>query len=172
VNAKKILTVIGACGIIFFIGWFYLSQLGSLDFFHKETVKAKQLSNTDPMKQENKEKLEKSLIKMDTQGAVGVEVTLLPDKSTSNELIFEVTMNTHSVDLLQYKLNELAHISFGAVENHSGEFHWEVTSEDSHHLVGLLKWKGSVSNDSIVLGLEGLDGVPLRIFSWDKSVLP
>lgn len=170
-NIKKFLMIIGASAIILFSGWFYIGKLGSPEPIFKEKITAAQIENTELSNAQPDEETKSALTRIDSQGAVGVEATLLPEKSSSNELIFEIVMNTHSVDLLQYPLNELTHLSFGTAANTSGEFEWERASEDSHHMVGYLKWKGEVIEESITLEIKDIDNVSLRTFTWENDDL-
>lgn len=154
--------------IIFFIGWFYIEQLGFPNTVSNKTNNAR-YKNIEEINSKSGAIVEPDLTRMNSLGAVGVGVTLPPEKSTSNELLFEIAMNTHSVDLLLYPLNELASPSFGELGNASGEFEWELTNENSHHLVGYLKWKGTVIEESVILEIKNIDNVPIRTFKWEKS---
>lgn len=170
-NRKKIFMIAGAAAIILFIGWFYIKQLALPDPVSEENTIASQVENTKLNNSTEVKGKESDLSRLDSQGAVAVQATLLPEKSSLNELMFEIVMNTHSVDLLQYPLNELAQISFGTAINTTGEFKWEHANEDSHHMVGYLKWTGTIPEDSISLELTGIDNIPSRTFIWEKSDL-
>ncbi|WP_394237312.1 hypothetical protein [Niallia oryzisoli] len=167
---KKILMILGAIAIILFIAWFYFGQLGSFPLEPEfiENITSTQNDNAKLMNSKTDEISGFDLTRMDSQGAVGVEATILPERSSSNELIFQIVMNTHSIDLLQYPLDELARLSFSSIENPSGEFKWELTNDDSHHLVGYLKWKGSVIEDNIILKINNIDNIPSRTFEWEQ----
>jgi hypothetical protein len=133
-----------------------------------EQIEQKQSSNG---MRENVEGTENELTKSDVNGAVAIKTTLLVEKSNKNQVVFEVVMNTHSVDMLQYDLPKLASISFGTSINTSGTFKWEPASNDSHHMMGYLKWDGAMDKNyqNINLDLKNIDNIPSRIFSWKKS---
>ncbi len=158
----------GAIAIILFFGWFYIGQLGSTESAAKEKTTVNQIKDSEQVNAKADEGTESTLTRIDSQGAVGIEVTPLPEKSSSDELVFEIVMNTHSVDLLQYQLNELAELSFGATNTTAGEFEWELSSKDSHHLVGYLKWMGPVMEDNVTLEIKNIDNIPSRVFEWEK----
>ncbi|WP_312098635.1 hypothetical protein [Niallia sp.] len=168
---KKSIMFIGGVAIILFIGWFYIKQLSIPDTTEEKTIAA-QVEEVNNNNSKEVSGTETSLSRADTQGAVTVQVTLIPEKSTSNELVFEVVMNTHTVDVLQYQIDKLAQLSFGTSINNTGNFEWKNENEDSHHLVGYLNWKGSVIEDNIILELNGIDDIPLRTFQWEKSEIP
>lgn len=162
-NKKTILMLIGGTIIVLFMGWFYIDQLSTPKIFSNE--------KTDEISyQETNEKSKNMTTKTDSQGEVDVEVTLIPEKSSSDFLLFEVALNTHSGDLLQYKLDDLAQLSFENTINETGIFEWELDREDSHHTKGILSWKGEVKlNSSIKLELKNIDKVASRSFTWDTN---
>lgn len=166
-NKKTVLMLIGGTVIVLFIGWFYINQLASPKLFYKE--KTDEITTQINDQQTNKEK-QNVLSKTNSQGSVDMEVILIPEKSNSDFLLFEVALNTHTGDLLQYKLDDLAQISFGNTINKTGVFEWEIDNEDSHHTVGFLRWRGEVkSNSSIELELKNIDKAASRSFTWDKN---
>lgn len=114
---------------------------------------------------------ENVLTKENSEGTVEIKTTLLTEKSSNNQLVFEVVMNTHSGDLLQYDFAKLANIGFGKETNKSGIFEWQPSNQDSHHLKGVLTWKGQIDkNPSFIdLDLKTIDQIPSRIFHWEKS---
>lgn len=163
--------IVGAFIIIIFIGWFYIKQLALPNILSEKNTIAAQGENTQSNDSTKDKESESSLSRLDIQGTVSVKTTFLPDKSTSDELVFEVEMNTHSGDVLQYQLDKLVQLAFGTVVNTNGEFEWEPIKEDSHHLVGYLKWKGTISKDSITLQLKDIDNIPSRSFTWERDVV-
>jgi hypothetical protein len=112
------------------------------------------------------------LTKTDSQGAVTVQATLLPEDSNRNRLVFEIAMNTHSVDLSQYDLTRLAEISFGEEEQNQN-FEWESLNNDSHHIKGTLTWRKEIEEipENLTLILKDIDQITSRIFSWDEENL-
>ncbi|WP_404328128.1 hypothetical protein [Mesobacillus maritimus] len=118
------------------------------------------------------ERTQNLLTKTDSQGAVIVQVTLLPEESNRNQLIFEIAMNTHSVDLSQYDLARLAEISFGE-KGQNPNFKWEILNNDSHHIMGTLTWQEELEEipENLTLILKDIDQITSRIFSWDEEDL-
>lgn len=112
-----------------------------------------------------------NLTKSDMNGDVGIYTTLLPEQSNQHQLIFEVVMNSTSVDLQQYDLTENAAISFGTKNDRTGTFEWEPTSKENHHIIGYLKWSGSFdkSYKNIKLELKNIDYISSRSFTWKNS---
>lgn len=164
-NKKQWLTYAGALFIIIFSIWFYMDklQIPNRNVSDENNVGSQSIQNI------TNSQIDDSLSKIDSQGAVSIKVTPLLYQQTSEELIFEITMNTHSVDLLQYQLDELVQLSFGTTVVTNGEFEWELTSEDSHHLAGILKWKGPVLDEDITLVIKDFDSIPTRKFQWKKT---
>lgn len=161
----------GAAIILLFIGWFYIEKLGVLEPISEEKTIAEPVKTSGSSINEEVNNGESKLERIDSQGTVAIQATLLPEKSTSNQLYFKVAMNTHSGDLLQFELDKLAKIAFGSTINMSGGFEWELTSQDSHHVVGYLIWNGKVESESITLKLENIDDIPSRTFIWEKNDL-
>lgn len=131
----------------------------------------KQNQSTSTEARPNVEGTESELTKSNSEGAVAIKTTLLAEKSSGDQLVFEVVMNTHSVDLLQYDLSQLASISFGADINKTGTFEWLPTNKDSHHIMGNLTWNGALDNNykNINLEINNIDNIPSRMFIWEKS---
>lgn len=170
-NKSKIFMVAGATAIILFIIWFYFKELSLPERVLQENTIAGQIENTGLSSSREVRETKSELSRIDSQGAVTVQVAILPEKSTKNELMFEIVMNARSVDLIQYQLNRLAQLSFGTKVNTSGEFEWRAVNEDSHQMVGYLKWKGTPSEGGITLVLKGIDDIPSRTFVWTKDDL-
>lgn len=111
-----------------------------------------------------------SLTRTDSQGAVAVKATIIPDKSNTKQLVFELELNTHSIDLSKYNITKASKIVFDEREE-SQEFIWKASSEDSHHMSGILTWAGQATVDfkEVSLKLEQIDNVPVRTFSWTSE---
>ncbi|RTR28169.1 hypothetical protein EKG37_17875 [Robertmurraya yapensis] len=169
-NKKMLLMYLGAVFIVLFIGWFYIGQLNVSKTVQEDDTIAKQIESTET-KNKKEDATNNSLQRTDSQGTLTIQVTPVPEKSSSEQLFFEVAFNTHTGDLLKYKLEQLAKISFGQNETSEGEFDWEVANEDSHHMVGNLKWNGSVLKERITLKLDNIENVPSRSFIWEKNEL-
>jgi hypothetical protein len=110
-----------------------------------------------------------SLTISNSQGAVVISATLLT--KASNELVFEIVMNTHSTDLNQYDLSKIAQLYFGTTVTTLGDFTWETMNDDTHHKKGYLKWVGPIPEDLslIKLELQNIAEIPSRSFSWDQK---
>jgi hypothetical protein len=110
------------------------------------------------------------MARTDTQGAVTVEVT--PDNLSNpgDELVFEVSMNTHSVDLSM----DLAQLAILSVDNGS---YVQATLWDApvggHHVSGKLSFPASVDGKALLDGAARLTltinnvDVPQRVFTWE-----
>jgi hypothetical protein len=108
-------------------------------------------SNQSNSVRTNVEGTESPLTKSNSEGAVSIKTTLLAEKSSNNQLVFEVVMNTHSVDLTQFDLAKLASIIFDQNSNNTGMFEWEPDNQDSHHMMGNLIWNGEVGKNYKIL---------------------
>jgi hypothetical protein len=170
-DAKKLLMVLGAAMIILFIGWFYIGQLNVSEVSTGEDTIAEQVKSSVTNIKAEGEGTATSIQRTDTQGTVQIQVTLIPEKSSSSQLHFEIAFNTHSGDLLQYEIEQLAQISFESNANPTGTFWWELANEDSHHMVGYLTWSGEVLDERITLRLDNIENIPSRSFIWEKSDL-
>lgn len=137
-----------------------------------EQIKQNQPASQDSVR-ENVKGTEGELTKSDSEGAVAIKTTLMAEKSSREQLVFEVVMNTHSVDLSQYDLTQLASISFGSNSNNPGVFEWDSANRDTHHMMGNLIWKGTLDENykNINLDLSNIDGIQLRNFTWNKNKL-
>lgn len=119
-------------------------------------------------------------IRTNNQGSVDVGVVfknLIEDDK--DYLVFEVMLNTHSVDLDVIEFEKLVKVGNdnGLVVNEG--FIWEKTEGSGHHIFGNLiipkMYKGkSVLDESvkvIELEINGLDGIESRKFTWKKDAL-
>lgn len=165
---NKYVIGIGAIIIVIFIGWFYIEQLSVPKSTTTKTM-AEQVENQSEINKEDTVEKESTLTREDSQGSVAVQTTLLPMESDANQLTFEIAMNTHSGDLLQYSLETQAQLSFGSTIINSGVFEWKLVNEDSHHLTGYLKWKGKIQEEDITLQIKDIDNIPSRTFTWKKQ---
>jgi len=154
-----------------FGGYFITSIVISKNSTSEATNVAKVTEASKQMRPDA-EGVEDGLTKTQSQGVVVVKATLLPEKSTNSKLVFEIVMNTHSVDLQQYKISQLAEVSFGSDPN-TQNFKWEPSSKDSHHMMGYLTWNGEVNTGyvNISLNLKGIDDIPSRVFIWNREEL-
>ena len=112
---------------------------------------------------------ELELTRTDDQGAVVVTVTPLNLEQTDDILVFDVFMNTHSVDLSM----DLAQFSLLETDlgNSIQAIKWDGP-QGGHHVEGKLTFAKSIDGknifdgaSSIVLKISEVDA-PLRIFTW------
>ncbi len=101
-------------------------------------------------------------------GAVEIQVKWLADKKDS--LVFDVSMNTHSVDLDKYDLKQLAvlHDSQG---NEYQPLSWN-SAPGGHHRSGKLTFTvpSSLKEDStkfLHMVIRNVDGISERNLEWD-----
>lgn len=125
---------------------------------------------------------EEALTRTSGEAGIVVDVTflnpLLSPEETEGRLVFQVALNTHSGDLLQYDLTRLVVVrtSEGLVVEEG--FAWEPESESSHHRMGLLTVSATRSGRPLItegtefleLELRGI-GVPSRVFRWEGGLL-
>jgi hypothetical protein len=77
-----------------------------------------------------------------------------------------LVFTTHAGDLRQYDYLANASLAAGAVRDIPAA-QWIVTSDDSHHLQGVLVFETLVSEtEEVQLTLRNLAGVPERTFLW------
>jgi hypothetical protein len=110
------------------------------------------------------------LTKINQARAVTISITPVPMEKASTELVFSVSMNTHSVNL-DYDLLELAILrdADGREYRPSG---WQA-STGGHHVSGTLRFT-DVDDDILREGLNyeivitGVAGAPARVFRWEQ----
>jgi len=112
------------------------------------------------------------LIRMDNQGAVAISVEPLNLDSPGDTLKFEVSMNTHSVDLSL----DLASLSTLSTDNGISVqgVAWDG-AQGGHHVSGSLSFPASIDGKqildgamSLMLTIKNVDA-PERIFTWDLA---
>lgn len=107
----------------------------------------------------------------DDQGAVVVEITPLNLRDAEQTLDFEVSLNTHSVDL-SMDLTKLA-----SLQTNNGYYVqavlWDAPS-GGHHVSGTLSFPSQVDGVSVIenaskisIVIENVDA-PARVFSWER----
>lgn len=123
--------------------------------------------------------LNEQLKRQDTQGEVAVTVTFLnPTHQDKDYLNFEIYLNTHSVELDKYNLEELTTLSIGNNIKIREGIEWE-TIGGGHHISGTLKvpkeYKGEKINyteaEFIELEVMDLADASSRRFKWKKEEL-
>jgi hypothetical protein len=103
-------------------------------------------------------------------GGVTVEVAW---KDASAGLVFDVAMDTHSVDLDGYDLKELAMLRAGRGKE-VGPSRWDAP-KGGHHREGTLGFPGKTPDGSPIIGpdtreieliIRDVGGVSVRKFEW------
>lgn len=116
----------------------------------------------------------------DSQGAVDIAISfenLIEDDSEN--LIFKVMLNTHSINLDALDMTKLATLESDHGLKINDGFMWEHGDGAGHHIYGFLKipkvYNGKniigSSTNSITLTITGLDGDQSSEFTWDKEQL-
>jgi uncharacterized protein (UPF0333 family) len=107
-KVNLILTLIIVVAVIIF-GSYLVNKIESSEKVVPEKTVAEQVKDSsEEQGRSNVEGAQNLLTKTESQGAVTIEITLLPEQSNRNLLVFEIAMNTNSVDLNQYDLASLA----------------------------------------------------------------
>ncbi len=117
--------------------------------------------------------------------AAGIEVRVTPlppaaggSAGEPQRLRFQVTMDAHAGNLVQYDLTRIAVLRTGGGTSVESGFVWEPQSESSHHRSGILWAPGRVDGEPLLDGsggvveleLKGL-AVASRIFRWTPEEL-
>lgn len=100
----------------------------------------------------------------DAEGSVTVAVT--PAGGTAATLIFEVSMNTHSVEL-DYDMTKIATLRDDQGRTYAVQ-DWNGAA-GGHHREGSLTFEvpAGAAPKWLELNLAGISGVPTRLFKWD-----
>lgn len=113
------------------------------------------------------------LTRTNEDGAVEVSVLYLnPLKTVENGvLVFEVKLNTHSVNLDQYQFAEIAYLQIDSNPPRES-IGWFDAKGRGHHLSGVLKFGGSFPESAkrMKLVIKGVDGVAERAFEWRRPL--
>lgn len=118
----------------------------------------------------------KDLTRRDSRAAVTVSVTYLNplEKGAKDTLDFEVSMNTHSVDLDGYKPEELSALRAGKAEVKPRE--WVNPKGGGHHREGVLRFPAKDTagkpllpggKGKIELRIKGIGSPAERVFTWE-----
>lgn len=161
-KAKKIVGLILLFGITSLISYFaIISIVGEKPKAEKKVVEEVQNETTQVNKINNE------LTKTDNQGEVTISITPLLEKSDEENYVFQVEMNTHSVDLSEFDLNNLTEISIGQNEE-VGSITWEPSTTEGHHTEGYIKVNGNWKSDFLFLELKlnNINGINSRTFKW------
>lgn len=110
-------------------------------------------------------------------GGVEVSLTLLNPQAlyTGGDLIFDTSMNTHTIDLDRYQMEELSFLRdemgrlFKALA-------WESAEGGGHHRFGRLKFPGKDNKGKPIIGkndkyievvIRDVGGVKERVLKWE-----
>jgi|SRR3989338_34930 len=98
------------------------------------------------------------------KGEITVSVRPLTLSPSASEWEFEVTLDTHSIELN----NDMKNSSF-LVDNEGNIYqaaNWEGDPPGGHHRSGVLKFQPLPSSKVIQLMIRGIGGVEKQIFEW------
>jgi len=121
---------------------------------------------------------ESDLVRASDEADITIEATWMnPLLEPENALVFRVSMDTHSEDLLQFDLPALAVLRDGKDQALAATFAWEPESESNHHRSGILRAQAVDEGQSllaavaegVVLELKDV-GTPLRRFEWQVKL--
>lgn len=112
------------------------------------------------------------ITKSDAQGAVTVDVTPENLENPGDTLIFDVAMNTHSVDL-SMDLAQLAVLSTDNGKSVQATL-WDAP-QGGHHLEGQLSFPSTLDGNNLLDGAKSVTltitnvDAPARIFTWQLT---
>ncbi len=108
-----------------------------------------------------------SLERVNKEGAVKVSaIYLKPEKLPGKGIAFNLSFNTHSVDLDVYDIKKVTFIQIDKKDPQPA-ISW-VPSGSGHHLGGVISFAQEVpsGNHELLLIIKEIDGVQERIFKW------
>ena len=179
-NKIKRLGVILLLGIFIFAGGaYYLTDLeneaNSIDannLVSSEDEEIEQLENEGD--QEVIEE-DKTLSANSNKEGVTIETIFLNPEDVEEELEFDIYMDTHSGDLLELEIEEIAEIETDNGIANQEAFNWQWTQESSHHPAGNLVVKNETNEDEklfdnevtfLKMKLNNINGATHE-FKWD-----
>jgi len=109
-----------------------------------------------------------------TSQEASIEVTavflnpLMKPQESKGQLQFKVTLDSHSVDLMQFDLTKLATVRTNTSINIVTSVTWKPSDESSHHRAGTLTVLTTFDEKAeyIELEMKGI-GIPSRVFRWE-----
>lgn len=169
---KKILLTLLILTLIIFL---FIYQLNRND---KQIDKPNIVNTSKGNSKELDDEKEKNYLKIDTKGTVDVAIlfTNLIEENM-DELIFEVYLNTHSVDLEKIDYANQAILRTNSGLEVKKDFTWILTGGSGHHIKGLLKIPNKINGnkildkDSLYIELELLNigGTSSKKFKWEVN---
>ena len=104
----------------------------------------------------------------DKQGSVTVNAKYLISKeNTDKQSVFQLSFDTHSVDLDKYDIEKVSYIQFDDQAPINGGV-WDFTGS-AHHFKGFITYKKSVPEERKTLRLliRDVAGVSVRVLEWE-----
>ena len=124
------------------------------------------------LKEQNKENaLKENILEPQTNNEGGVAIVVRPQSIKENAASwnFEISLDTHSVELNEDLVEASVLIDKNGKEYQPVE--WEGDSAGGHHRSGVLKFAPiSPWPKMIELKIRGVNGIEQRIFRWNLSV--
>ncbi len=119
----------------------------------------------------------RTLTQINEGGGVEIGVTLLNVDAlySGEDILFEVAMNTHTVNLDQYRMDDISYLR----DNKGRLFKakaWESPKGGGHHRFGILRFPGRDSDGKEIIGsddryfevvIKGVGGIEERVFRWE-----
>jgi hypothetical protein len=111
----------------------------------------------------------KDLRRISNEGRVEITVLYLNPlrREPASELSFEVRMNTHSVNLDAYEMENVSYLRIdGGTEQKA--LGWFKPGGGGHHRSGVLRFAGPIPRgaQSLQVIIRGVGGVQERVFEW------
>lgn len=111
------------------------------------------------------------------EGAVRIAITYLNpiEKVEDNQLVFRVSMDTHSVNLDQYRMEELTVLRDDKGNEYEAQG-WFSPRGRGHHRSGVVKFSNKNTSGRPIIDpqtkyieviIKGVNGIPQRVFKWE-----
>ncbi len=111
----------------------------------------------------------KDLRRINDEGPVEITVLYLNPlgQEADSELSFEVRMNTHSVNLDAYEMENISFLRIDGGDEQKA-LSWSKPGGGGHHRSGVLKFAGPIPSgaQSLQVIIRGIGGVQERVFEW------
>lgn len=100
-----------------------------------------------------------------TNNEGAVEITVTPKKLSDKEWAFEMTLNTHSVDIGEDLTK--ASVLINENGNEYNPIEWQGDPPGGHHRSGILKFNSISPRPTLItLKIRQVDGIEERNFTW------